>query len=66
MPSPTRPDGFCHECRGRPGEHFTVARVIGAVGGPYPCRVWVASYSPSGKLCKPCALQEAQARNEGR
>ena len=61
--SARRPDGFCHSCKERPGERFTVAKVIGGIGVPYPARVWVASYSPSGKLCKPCALQEARERN---
>lgn len=56
-------DGMCHNCKKTPGEHFTVIKVIGMVGVPYPRRVWCASYSPQGRFCKPCALQEARERN---
>ena len=58
------PDGFCHRCKVAPrGERFAVAKVIGAVNVPYPRRVWFASYSPTGKLCKPCAQAEAREKN---
>lgn len=57
-----RPDGFCHECKERPAEHFTVSKVIGAVGVPYPAIVWRAFYSERGKLCKPCAIRLAEEK----
>ena len=58
----SRPDGFCTECRDRPGEHFTVIRVVGAVGVPAGHVLWRPSYSADGKLCKPCAITIAQVK----